>query len=103
MGLGLRIKFHGTRHGDIDVDTYRGVRRERQRDRERTLFGLPERRVGFYCDSNLGAHTQKDKEKQQRIESDIQWGLKDPESGEVAQARGRPALEEVGVIFLFQR
>ena len=47
--------------------------------------------MGFYCDSNLGAHTQKDKEKQQRIESDIQWGLKDPESGEVAQARGRPA------------
>ena len=25
-------------------------------------------------------HTQKDKERLQRIESDIQWGLKDPES-----------------------
>ena len=33
-GWVLRIKFHGTRHGDIDVDTYRGVRRERQRDSE---------------------------------------------------------------------
>ena len=32
-----------------------------------------------------GLHTQKDKERQQRIESDIRWGLKDPESGEVAQ------------------
>ena len=30
-----------------------------------------------------------------RGDSDIRWGLKDPESGEVAQARGRPALEEV--------
>ena len=29
----------------------------------------------------------KDKERQQRIESDIRWGLKDPESGDVAQAR----------------
>ena len=27
----------------------------------------------------------------ERIESDIRWGLKDPESGEVAQARERPA------------
>ena len=38
-------------------------------------------------------HTQKDKERRQRIESDIQWGLIDPESGEGAQARGRPARD----------
>ena len=31
------------------------------------------------------------KERQQRIESGIRWGLKDPESGEEAQTRGRPA------------
>ena len=40
-----------------------------------------------------GQHTQKDKETQQRIESDIRWGLKDPESGDVAQACGRPARD----------
>ena len=34
---------------------------------------------------SYGPETQKDKERQQRIESDIRWGLKDPESGEVAQ------------------
>ena len=28
---------------------------------------------------------QKDKERQERIESDMRWGLKDPESGEEAQ------------------
>ena len=33
----------------------------------------------------------KDKERQQRIQSDIRWVLKGPESGNVAQARGRPA------------
>ena len=38
-------------------------------------------------------HAQKDKDRQQRIESDIQWGLKDPESGDVAEARGRPARD----------
>ena len=26
-----------------------------------------------------GRHAQKDKERQQRIESDIRWGLKDPD------------------------
>ena len=41
-----------------------------------------------------GRHAQKDKERQQRIESgDIRWGLKDPESGDVAQARGRPGRD----------
>ena len=29
-----------------------------------------------------GLHIQKDKERQKRMESDIRWGLKDPESGE---------------------
>ena len=38
-------------------------------------------------------HIQKDKERQQRMESDIRWGLKDLESGEVAQVRGRPARD----------
>ena len=33
--------------------------------------------------------TKKDRE--QRTESGIRWGLKDPESGEEAQTRGRPA------------
>ena len=33
--------------------------------------------------------TKKDGE--QRTESGIRWGLKDPESGEEAQTRGRPA------------
>ena len=28
-----------------------------------------------------------------RGDSDIRWGLKDPESGEEAQTRGRPALD----------
>ena len=40
-----------------------------------------------------GLHIQKDKERQQRMESDIRWGLKDPESGEEAQTRGRPARD----------
>ena len=29
----------------------------------------------------------------ERIESDIRWGLKDPESGEEAQTLGRPARD----------
>ena len=42
-------------------------------------------------DRTFGAQIQKDKERQQRIENDIRWGLKDPESGEEAQTRERPA------------
>ena len=38
-------------------------------------------------------HIQKDKERQRRMESDIRWGRKDPESGEEAQTRGRPARD----------
>ena len=48
----------------------------------------------------LRLHIQKDQERRQRIEnrelrieSDIRGGRKDPESGEVAQARGRPARD----------
>ena len=36
---------------------------------------------------------KKNKERQQRKESDIRWGLKDPESGNVAQGRRRPARD----------
>ena len=36
---------------------------------------------------------EKDKERQQRIESDIRLGLKDPKSGEEAQTLGRPARD----------
>ena len=43
-----------------------------------------------------GRHAQKDKERQHRIESDIRWGLRDPDC---AQARGRPA-QDCGLVLL---
>ena len=42
-------------------------------------------------------HIQKDKaerqKRQERSESDIRWGLKDPESGEEAETLGRPVRD----------
>ena len=43
-----------------------------------------------------GLHIQKDKGRQQRRESDIRWGLKDPESGVIKVCHKVKRLKHVG-------
>ena len=68
-----------------------------QREKRWVLLKIPPCDKNGVCEVKWpklqGRHAQNDKERQQRKESDMRGGLKDPESGEVAQGRGRPGRD----------